>query len=576
MISVMKKRISLWSVLGAIVFMGLQVLGTLALPNITSDIVNKGITRGDTHYIIIAGIRMLGASIFIVVISFFNVLLASQASQQLGQNLRNDIYRKVLYMSNNEFDQIGTSSLITRTTNDVVQIQNVTLMMLRMMIMAPIMMIGASFMAYQKNQRLTEIFIFILPVLILVVGIVMYFAVPLFKVMQKKIDRLNLVFREGLTGVRVIRAFRRDDWEQKRFDIANQDYTHNAQKAFSIIATMYPLIILVMSGMNISITWLGAKYIAQKSMEVGDLIAFMTYAIQILISCMMLSMIFVFVPRAQASATRINTILKMKSELKENTQEKTLDQFAAALEFSQVSFSYQGAESPALKDVSFQVHAGDTVGIIGGTGSGKTTLVNLISRIYDVQSGKVRLNGHDVRDLSLQEINDQVALVPQKAVLFKGTIRDNLKYGDLTASDEQLWHALEIAQAADFIKNEQGLDTKVEQRGDNFSGGQKQRLAIARALVKDASIYIFDDSFSALDFKTDALLRKALLNDERLKQKVLVIVSQRISTIADSQVIVVLDYGQMVGCGTHQQLKDSNATYQEIMQSQIKGAAING
>lgn len=575
MISVMKKRISLWSVLGAIVFMVLQVLGTLALPNITSDIVNKGITRGDTHYIIIAGIRMLGASIFIVVISFFNVLLASQASQQLGQNLRNDIYRKVLYMSNNEFDQIGTSSLITRTTNDVVQIQNVTLMMLRMMIMAPIMMIGASFMAYQKNQRLTEIFIFILPVLILVVGIVMYFAVPLFKVMQKKIDRLNLVFREGLTGVRVIRAFRRDDWEQKRFDIANQDYTHNAQKAFSIIATMYPLIILVMSGMNISITWLGAKYIAQKSMEVGDLIAFMTYAIQILISCMMLSMIFVFVPRAQASATRINTILKMKSELKENTQEKKLDQFAAALEFSQVSFSYQGAESPALKDVSFQVHAGETVGIIGGTGSGKTTLVNLISRIYDVQSGKVRLNGHDVRDLSLQEINDQVALVPQKAVLFKGTIRDNLKYGDLTASDEQLWHALEIAQAADFIKNEQGLDTKVEQRGDNFSGGQKQRLAIARALVKDASIYIFDDSFSALDFKTDALLRKALLNDERLKQKVLVIVSQRISTIADSQVIVVLDYGQMVGCGTHQQLKDSNATYQEIMQSQIKGAAIN-
>lgn len=575
MISVMKKRISLWSVLGAIVFMGLQVLGTLALPNITSDIVNKGITRGDTHYIIIAGIRMLGASIFIVVVSFFNVLLASQASQQLGQNLRNDIYRKVLYMSNNEFDQIGTSSLITRTTNDVVQIQNVTLMMLRMMIMAPIMMIGASFMAYQKNQRLTEIFIFILPVLILVVGVVMYFAVPLFKVMQKKIDRLNLVFREGLTGVRVIRAFRRDDWEQKRFDAANQDYTHNAQKAFSIIATMYPLIILVMSGMNISITWLGAKYIAQRSMEVGDLIAFMTYAIQILMSCMMLSMIFVFVPRAQASATRINTILKMKSELKENTQEKKLDQSTAALEFSQVSFSYQGAESPAVKNVSFQVHAGQTVGIIGGTGSGKTTLVNLISRVYDVQSGKVRLNGHDVRDLSLQEINDHVALVPQKAVLFKGTIRDNLKYGDLTASDEQLWHALEIAQAADFIKNEQGLDTKVEQGGDNFSGGQKQRLAIARALVKDASIYIFDDSFSALDFKTDALLRKALLNDERLKQKVLVIVSQRISTIADAQVIVVLDHGQMVGCGTHQQLKDSNATYQEIMQSQIKGAAIN-
>lgn len=576
MFHVMKNRISLMSVFGAIVFMSLQVLGTLYIPNITSDIVNNGITRGDTHYIIVAGIRMLVVSLFVVIASFMNVLLASQASQKLGQNLRNDIYRKVLYMSNDEFDQVGTSSLITRTTNDVVQIQNVTLMMLRMMIMAPIMMIGASFMAYQKNQQLTKIFVFVLPILIIVIGITMYFAVPLFKAMQKKIDRLNLVFREGLTGVRVIRAFRQDDWEQERFDVANKDYTHNAQKVFSIMAVMYPLMTLIMSGTNISITWFGAKYIANQSMEVGNLIAFMTYAMQILMSCMMLSMIFVFVPRAQASATRINEVLKMKSDIKEDTQADVLHNEPADLQFEQVDFGYQGAQECAIKSVDFHVKAGQTLGIIGGTGSGKTTLVSLIARMYDAQTGLIKLDNHDIRSLPLREINDQVSLAPQKAVLFKGTVRDNLKYGNSKANDEQLWHALEIAQAADFIKEEQGLDTLVEQGGDNFSGGQKQRLAIARALVKEASIYVFDDSFSALDFKTDSLLRQALHNDSRMQSKVMVIVGQRISTIADADVIIVLDHGKMVGRGTHQELKQNNRTYQEIIKSQIKGETVNG
>lgn len=573
MIKLVKKRVANGAVIGAIIFMIGQVITNLYLPNLTSDLVNDGVATGDTAYIWRVGLKMLLVSLLSVGFSFGNVFLASQVSQGLGKRLRQDIYRKVLYMSNDEFDQIGTSSLITRTTNDVIQVQNVMMMALRMMIMAPITLIGASFMAYQKDAQLTSIFLVVIPIILMVIGIVMYFAVPMFKAMQTKTDRLNLVFREGLTGVRVIRAFVRDQFEQDRFDDANRDYTNNARHVFSIMAGMMPLMTLIMSGTNIAITWFGSRLIANQAMPVGNMLAFMTYAMQILISFMMLAMVFVFIPRAQASAARIQDVFDLKSTLKPAEKPQTFqDHQQARLDLNHVIFRYHGAEDPALSGVDAHVKAGQTLAIIGGTGFGKSTLVNLIPRFYDVESGSIKVNGLDVRSVSLDDLQAQVALVPQKAVLFKGSLRDNLRYGNEKASDEELWHALRIAQAADFIKEADGLDTFVEQGGNNFSGGQKQRLAIARALVKRASIYLFDDSFSALDFKTDANLRQALQEDPEIKQAVVVIVGQRVSTVADADQIIVLEDGRMVGLGTHQELKANNQTYREIVASQIKEA----
>ncbi|WP_125712559.1 ABC transporter ATP-binding protein [Companilactobacillus kedongensis] len=570
MLKIARGRINLWQVLGALLFMTIQVIATLYLPNITSDIVNNGISTGDTNYIMHAGLRMVVVSFIAIIAALGNVLMASQASQGLGRKLRSDLFRKILYFTNDEFDKFDTSSLTTRTTNDVIQIQNVMIMMLRMMIMAPIMLIGASFMAYQKNAAMTKIFLISIPVLIVLVGLVMYFAVPLFKAMQKKTDRLNLIFREGLTGVRVIRAFRQDKFEQDRFEDANADYTNNAVKVFTIVALMFPIVTLVMSGTNIGITWLGAQYIADQSMQVGNLIAFMTYAMQILMSFMILSLVFVFVPRASASAARIQEVFAAESQI--DTIDKPIKiKDDPALSFSDVNFRYHGAENLALSNLNFSIESGQTLAIIGGTGSGKSTLINMIPRFFDAETGVVSLNGTDVKALSNEDINQHVSMVPQKAILFKGNIRDNMTYGKEDATDDEIWNALEIAQAADFVKELDGqLDAKVEQGGENFSGGQRQRLAIARALVKDASVYIFDDSFSALDFKTDLNLRTALKNDKRINQSVVVIVGQRISTVADADQIVVLDDGKMVGLGTHEELKENNETYQEIIDSQLR------
>ncbi|WP_125763591.1 ABC transporter ATP-binding protein [Companilactobacillus hulinensis] len=572
MFKIARGRINLWQVLGAVAFMTVQVITTLYLPNITSDIVNNGVSTGDTNYIIHAGTKMILISIVSVIAAVGNVLMAAQASQGLGKKLRSDLFRKILFFTNDEFDKFDTSSLTTRTTNDVIQIQNVMIMMLRMMIMAPIMLIGASIMAYQKNAEMTKIFLISIPILIVLVGLVMFFAVPLFKAMQKKTDRLNLIFREGLTGVRVIRAFRQDAFEQDRFKDANADYTNNAIKVFTIVALMFPIVTLIMSGTNVGITWLGAKYIANQSMEVGNLIAFMTYAMQILMSFMILSLVFVFVPRASASAARIQEVFATESTI-DTVAKPAKIKDEPSLSFSDVNFRYSGAENLALSNLNFKVGAGQTLAIIGGTGSGKSTLINMIPRFFDSETGVVSLNGTDVKALSTEDINRKVAMVPQKAILFKGTIRSNMTYGKDDATDDEIWHALEVAQADDFVKELDGqLDAIVEQGGDNFSGGQKQRLAIARALVKDASIYVFDDSFSALDFKTDLNLRTALKNDAAISKRVVVIVGQRISTVADADQIVVLDDGKMVGLGTHEELKENNKTYQEIIESQIKEA----
>ena len=571
MLKLAKKRMSGWAVFGAVLFMTIQVVSNLYLPNLTSDIVNDGIAKGNIDYIWQAGFKMLGFSLISIIAAVCNVYLAARTSQGLGQKLRSDIYRKVINFSHDEMDQVGTSSLITRTTNDVVQIQNVAMMFLRMMIMAPIMLIGASFLAYQKDAQLTSIFLVVLPIMALFIGGVMYFAVPLFKAMQKKTDRINLVFREGLTGVRVIRAFRRDKFEQERFDEANTDYTQNAKKVYSIMSVMFPAMTLIMSGTNIAITWMGGHLIANQAMQVGNLLAFMTYAMQILMSFMMLSMVFVFIPRAQASAVRINEVLDLHTPIEDPATPKTFGDQPASLAFNQVNFRYQNAEHLALENVDFQMTAGQTVAVIGGTGSGKTTLVNLITRFYDVETGEVTVKGLNVKDVTLHDIHQQVAFVPQKANLFTGTIRENMQYGNPNATDDEIWHALEIAQSKDFVSElEGGLDSHVEQGGGNFSGGQRQRLAIARALVKKAAVYVFDDSFSALDFKTDALLRKALKEDAEIQKSVVVIVGQRVSTVADADTILVLDEGQLVGKGSHAELKANNATYQEIINSQIR------
>ena len=573
MFKLSKSRVKTLLIFMAIIFMIVQVITTLMLPNYTSDIINQGIAKNNTDFIVQTGLKMLGVTTIFILAAIGNVYCAAKVSQGLGKEIRSDIYKKVLNMSQSEIDQIGTSSLITRTTNDVNQIQNVTMMALRMMIQSPIMLIGASVMAYQKEAKLTSVFLISIPIMLILVGIILFFATPLFKSLQKKTDDINLVFREGLTGVRVIRAFRQDDFEQQRFAKANKNYTQTARKVFSIVALMYPLMTLIMSGTNIGITWQAAHLIGNRQMEIGNLVAFITYAMQILMSFMMLSMVFFLVPRAQASAVRINQILDSSSNLKEPTNPTPIPSETTnlGLQFDHVKFFYGKAKVPAVSDVNLQMKAGQTLAIIGGTGSGKTTMINLIPRIYDASQGVVKVNGIDVKNVDINELQDHIALVPQKSVLFKGTIRSNLLFGNEKATDQELWHALEIAQASDFIKELPGqLDGTVEQGGDNFSGGQKQRLAIARALVKNADIYIFDDSFSALDFKTDASLRKALKTDQKIKNKIVVIVGQRVSTVASADQIVVLDDGKMVGIGTHQELKQNNEVYQDIVKSQIK------
>ncbi|MBL3537687.1 ABC transporter ATP-binding protein [Levilactobacillus brevis] len=576
MMRLARKHLDWWAVVLAVGFMIIQVACDLSLPTLTSNIIDKGIANNDIGYIWRTGGKMLLLSFIGVLGAAGNVYFAATQSQKMGQRIRSVIFKKVTYASTEEFETVGNASLITRTTNDVVQIQNVMVQMLRMMLMAPIMLVGAGVLAYVKSPRLTMVFLVALPVLALFTGLVMYFAVPLFKSLQKKIDRINLVFREGLTGVRVIRAFNQDQFEQDRFEGANQDYTKTGIKVFMIVSLMFPIITLIVSGTNIGIVWYGGQLIGNQSMEVGNLVAFMTYATQLLISFMMVSMVFVFVPRAQASAARINEVMDLKSKINDPDQPVTVKDQAASLVFDHVNFRYTGAEKLALADVNFQATAGQTVAIIGGTGSGKSTLVNLIPRLFDPESGQIKLNGTALTAMSQQALHAAVSITQQKAVLFSGTIRSNMVYGMQDASDSQIWHALDVAQASDFVKEEGGLDAVVEQNGDNFSGGQRQRLVIARTILKRASVYIFDDSFSALDFKTDALLRQQLRQDEQVQAGVTVIVAQRVSTVADANLILVIDGGKIVGQGTHDELKATNKTYQEILDSQIrKGDAVD-
>ncbi|MBF7120684.1 ABC transporter ATP-binding protein [Pediococcus pentosaceus] len=575
----LKSRFTWWAVLVGTVFLMVQIAGDLLLPNITSDIINNGIAKNNIGYIWNSGLKMLLVSLVGLIGAGVNVFFAATQAQKVGNKLRSDLFRKISFMSNYEFEKFGEASLITRTTNDVIQIQNVIVMILRMMLMSPIMLVGAGFMAHQKQSELTAVFLVALPLLAVFVGIIMFFAVPLFKGLQKKIDRINLVFREGLTGVRVIRAFNQDQFEQDRFADANHDYMKTGIKVFTIVSFMIPVMTLLMSGTNIGIVWYGAHLIANQTMQVGNLVAFMTYATQILMSFMMLSMVFVSIPRASASAARINEVLNSENSVKDQANvENMIEDSTATLAYNNVKFRYPGAERLSIDNANFEAKAGDTVAVIGGTGSGKTTLISLLPRLFDPESGSIELNGVDIKKLSQFNLHEQVAFAQQKAVLFKGTIRENMRYGNENATDEEIWHALEVAQSTEFIKRDgDGLDTFVEQNGDNFSGGQKQRLSIARTLVKKAKVYVFDDSFSALDFKTDANLRKALREDPEIQKSIVIIVAQRIATVADADLILVLENGKVVGQGTHAELKQTNKTYREIIESQIKeGDQTNG
>ena len=578
MIRIARKNLALWATLGAVLFLLIQVSCDLYLPTVTADLVNRGIVQKDMDVIWSKGIKMLIVAAIGLLAAGLNVYFAATQSMRVGEKLRGQIYHKVLRFSNREMDEFGDSSLITRSTNDIVQIQNVMVQMLRMMLQAPVMLVAACVLAYIREPRLTKVFFISLPILAIIVMMVMYFAVPLFKSIQKKTDRINLIFREGLTGVRVIRAFRQDEREQKRFKIANEDYTQTGIKAFTIVSTLFPVVTLILGMTNVAIILLGGHLVASMNMQVGDLIAFMTYATQIMISFMMLSMIFVFVPRASASATRVNAVLDQPISIhdaaKKDQEKISIDQ-PASLEFKDVDFRFNGAERLALQDLNFKITAGQTLAIIGGTGSGKSALVNLIPRLFDVESGEIKVNGVPIKKLSQHDLHKVISITQQQAVLFSGTIRSNLQFGYEDASDEQICRALEIAQAADFVLEEGGLDAVVEQNGSNFSGGQRQRLAIARTIIKPASIYIFDDSFSALDFETDAKLRAALAKDPRIQQAVTVIVAQRISTVVDADQIIVLEEGRVVGQGTHQELKAHNKTYQQIIQSQVEKGDID-
>lgn len=573
MIRIARKNLALWATIGAVFFLLIQVSCDLYLPTVTADLVNRGIVQKNMGVIWNEGIKMLIVAAIGLVAAGLNVYFAATQSMKVGEKLRSQIYHKVLRFSNREMDEFGDSSLITRSTNDIVQIQNVMVQMLRMMLQAPVMLVAACVLAYVREPQLTKVFFISLPILAIIVMVVMYFAVPLFKSIQKKTDRINLIFREGLTGVRVIRAFRQEEREQNRFKKANEDYTQTGIKAFTIVSTLFPVVTLILGMTNVAIILLSGHLVANMSMQVGDLIAFMTYATQIMISFMMLSMIFVFVPRASASATRVNAVLDQPISIHnapEKDQEKISINQPASLEFKNVDFRFHGAERLALHDLNFKVTAGQTLAIIGGTGSGKSALVNLIPRLFDIESGEIKVDGVPVKKLSQHNLHEVISITQQQAVLFSGTIRSNLQFGYEEATDKEMWHALEIAQAADFVREEGGLDAIVEQNGSNFSGGQRQRLAIARTIIKPASIYVFDDSFSALDFETDAKLRAALAKDPQIQRAVTVIVAQRISTVVDADQIIVLDEGRVVGQGTHQELKAHNETYQQIIKSQVE------
>ena len=545
-----------------------QTMSSLYLPKLMSHIVDTGILQGNVAYIVRIGAWMFAITLLGGVAAVLASYYGAKAMAGFGQSLRLRLFSHVEHYTPREFEQWGTSSLIVRTTNDVMQVQQLVNMLLRMMVMAPLMAIGGILLAVTTDARLSLILVVVLPVMGLAIYLVMGRGLDLFRILQVKVDRLNLVLRENLTGARVIRSFGRTSYELDRFDTANRELADTSVQVFQLMATMMPLVMLIMNLSTVAIAWYGGMQINAATLQIGRLMAFIQYVTQIMFAVMMVSMMFFMIPRGQASAQRIAEVLALEPEIldPEEPRHAPADQ-SGRVEFRDVTFRYPGAEEPALSGVSFTSGPGETTAIIGGTGSGKSTLLNLIPRFFDVASGAILVDGIDVRDLPQQELRSRIGYVPQRAVLFTGSILENVRYGDETASEAAARHALTVAQATEFVDTlAGGMDAEVAQGGANLSGGQRQRLAIARALVRRASIYLFDDSFSALDYRTDARLRSALRHE--LGAATILVVAQRVSTIMDADRILVLEDGRLVGTGTHQELLTTCPVYQEIVASQ--------
>ena len=561
---------SFWQVVIIVVLLCVQAAIDLALPDFTSKIVNIGIQEGKNDYILVAGFQMLGISLISMIAAILVMLLASKVGAKIGKTLREKVFSKVLKFSHEELNKFSTASLITRSTNDVQQIQQFVSMSFRVVVYAPIIGIGG-FIKVLTNTDNSMAWIIGLAILLIafVVGTLFIIAMPKFKKLQALTDKLNLVSREILTGLPVIRAFNKEKSEEKRFDVANTDLMKTNIFVNKAMSLMMPLLMFIMNSMSILVIWVGAHKINEGLLQVGDMMAFIQYMMQIIISFLLISMMSIMIPRSSVSANRINEVLETEAKIKDKKETKKFDSDKKGLvEFKNVSFKYPDADTEILENISFTAKPGQTTAIIGSTGSGKSTVVNLIPRFYDVTVGELLIDGVNVKDVSQKDLREIIGFVPQKGILFSGTIESNIKYSSEKMSDEEMKEAAKIAQATEFIEaKDEKYKSEISQGGSNVSGGQKQRLSIARAIAKDPEIFVFDDSFSALDFKTDSKLREEL--SKKTKDKTVIIVAQRISTILNADQIIVLEEGKVVGIGKHEELIKNNETYRQIAYSQL-------
>ena len=558
-----------WALLvGVVVFQLAQSIASLYLPTLNADIIDDGVAKGDTGFIISTGGVMLAITLAQVACAIAAVYFGAKAAMAFGRDLRVAVFRKVADFSEQEVSRFGAPSLITRSTNDVQQVQMLVLMSCTILVSAPILAIGGVIMALREDLALSWIMVVAVPVLLVSVGLIISRMVPLFQSMQKRIDGVNRVLREQLTGIRVIRAFVREGVESERFDEANDALTDTALKAGRLFALVFPVVMLVLNVSSIAVLWFGAYRVEDGSMQIGSLTAFLSYLIQILMAVMMATMIAFLLPRAAVSAGRIGEVLETSSSVVDPEQPVFALTAPGTVEFRGVDFAYPGAEEPVLHGLDFVAEPGQITAIIGATGSGKTTIVNLVARLFDATGGSVRVGGVDVRELDPEVLGAQLALVPQKPYLFAGTVGSTLRYGDPDASDAELWSVLETAQARDFVAAMPGqLEAPIAQGGTNVSGGQRQRLSIARALAKRPPIYLFDDSFSALDTATDARLRAAL--SRSVSEATMIVVAQRVATIVGADKILVVEDGRITAQGTHEELLASSEAYAEIVESQL-------